>query len=152
MASRPPALSKEGSPSVSVIALTSFGDDSLILDAGAAGYLVKTTSREDLVSAIHTVHKGEGYFCKSTSRRLAEMIGRRQSPNTNNKQNVVLSEKEQQIIKLICQQRNTKEIAGLLNHSPKTIDTYRLKIMEKISAQNSAGIVIYAIRSGLYKP
>jgi DNA-binding NarL/FixJ family response regulator len=88
---------KERLPAVAVIALTSFGDDSLILDmldAGASGYLLKSTSREDLVSAIRAVNAGDQYFCKSTSKRLSEMISHRQFPNVKQKENVVLSEKE----------------------------------------------------------
>lgn len=145
---------KQQFPAMPVIALTSFGDTSFLLDmvdAGAAGYLVKTTSREDLVSAINTVVGGGQYFCKNTSKRVAAILTRREA-NAEGKEAIVLSEKEKEIMRLICQQRNVKEIADLLDHSPKTIDAYRLRIMEKISAKTTAGIVVYAMQTGLYKP
>lgn len=145
---------KQKWPLIAIIALTSFGDENLVLemmDAGASGYFLKTTSKEALANAIHVVNEGGRYYCKTTSQRLAGIIaGRTQSEQLLPSKN--LTEKELDIIKLICQEHNTKEIAQQLNHSPKTIDAYRLKLMEKISVNTSAGIVIYAIRTGLYRP
>lgn len=146
---------KEKFPSIAVIALTMFGEDALImemLDAGALGYLLKNTSKEDLVQAIHAVHAGENYFCATTSRQLAQMISSRLPVKTKAEHQELLTEKEQQIVKLICEQYSTKQIAGFLEHTPKTIEAYRMRLMEKIGAHNSAGIVIYAIKRGLYKP
>ena len=145
---------KEKFPSIAVIALTMFGEDALImemLDAGASGYLLKNTSKEDLVLAIHAVNAGENYFCATTSKQLAQMISNRLPAKTEVVHREVLTEKEQQIVKLICEQYNTKQIASLLDHTPKTIEAYRIRLMEKIGAHNSAGIVIYAIKRGLYK-
>jgi DNA-binding NarL/FixJ family response regulator len=145
---------KQKFSAIAVVALTSFGEDALILDmlnAGASGYLLKTASKEDLVLAIHTVYKGDRYFCRTTSERLTEMIGQQKPRSAKRTEPAKLSEKEHKIVKLICQQRNTKEIASILDQSPKTIDAYKQKIMEKIHVQNSAGIVVYAVRNGLYK-
>ena len=146
---------KEKFPLIAVIALTMFGDDALImemLDAGASGYLLKNASKEDLVQAIHAVYSGEKYFCATTSKQLAEMISNRVAAKSKALKQELLTEKEQQIMKLICQQHSTKQIAGLLEHTPKTIEAYRMRLMEKIGAENTAGIVIYAIKYGLYKP
>jgi DNA-binding NarL/FixJ family response regulator len=146
---------KEQFPSIAVIALTMFGEDALImemLDAGASGYLLKNASKEDLVQAIHAVNAGEKYFCATTSKQLAKMISNRLPAKIKSVQPELLTEKEQHIVKLICQEYSTKQIAGLLEHTPKTIEAYRMRLMEKIGAHNTAGIVIYAIKNGLYKP
>jgi hypothetical protein len=81
-------------------------------------------STEDLVLAIHTVYKGDRYFCRTTSERWTEMIGQRKPRSEKPTGPAKLSEKEHAIVKLICHQRNTKVITGILDQSPKTIDAY----------------------------
>ena len=143
---------KQQFPSIAILALTAFGEDRLIramLEAGASGYLVKTAKREELVEAIRTVHKGGNYFCPTSTQRLAAMVSEVLTPKEPLPE---FTEKEMQIIQLICQENSTIEIAAKLNHSKKTIEAYRTKIMEKINASNSTGIVVHAIRRGFFKP
>ena len=78
------------------------------------------------------------------------MISKRRPDRVENSEKELLTEKKQEIAKLICQQYSTKQIASLIDHTPRTIEAYRLRLMEKISAHNSAGIMIYAIQRGFF--
>ncbi len=146
------AIKKEF-PQTGVIALTMFSDDHLIADmveAGASGYLLKSTTKEELIEAVKAVHEGHLYFCNKTSLRLSKMIAKSKTLHTAPK--AEFNEKEIQIIKLICEQYASKEIAEKTSLTHRTVEKYRDHIMEKTGARNMAGIVIYAIREGIYKP
>jgi DNA-binding NarL/FixJ family response regulator len=146
-------LLKERYPGIGVIALTMFGDDNLIidmLDAGADGYLLKSTSKEELLAAIETVHAGGHYFCNATSKRLTLLIARRGAANREEYPVAALTEKEKEIIQLICEQMPSKQIADKTNLSIRTVEMYRSQIIRKTGSNNVVGIVIYAIRNGLY--
>lgn len=140
-------------PGTGVIALTMFGEDHLIVDmleAGATGYLLKNARKDDLTEAVNTVYSGQSYYCGSTSMRLTKMIA--QSKGFRDMPKKDFSEKELDIMKLICEQYASKEIADATQLTQRTVEKYRGDIMEKIGARNLAGIVIYAIRNGIYKP
>ena len=143
---------KEKWPGTGVIALTMFGEDHLIVDmleAGASGYLLKSTRKEELVEAIKAVNEGGTYFCNTTSMRLSKMIA--QSKARVEKEKASFTEKEIEIIRLICEQYASKEIADKTNLTHRTVEKYRDNIMQKTKARNMAGIVVYAIRHGMYE-
>jgi DNA-binding NarL/FixJ family response regulator len=135
-----------------VIALTMFSDDYLVVDmieAGANGYLIKNTSREELLEAVHIAAKGGYYFCNNTTFRLSKLIAR--SKTNPFKPGNGLTTKEIDIIKLICQQYASKEIAPMTHLTEGSVEAARHTIMEKTGAKNVVGIVIYAIQHGIYK-
>ena len=139
--------------SIGIIALTMFGEDFLIVDmleAGANGYLLKSSKREELLEAIESAKSGGTYFCSSTSMKLSKMIAKSKTSTITEK--IKFSEKELEIIKLICEQYASKEIASETNLTLKTVEKYRDHIMNKTGAKNVVGIVVYAIRNGIYKP
>jgi two-component system response regulator NreC len=139
---------------IKVIALSMFDDDDLIVDmleSGAKGYLLKNASKLEILEAIKTVYNGELYYCKTTSNKL---IGMMANSRFNPYKDVVVPEfstKELEIIVLICEQATTKEIAKKLFLSDRTIEGYREKIQEKMKVKNAAGIVVYAIKKGIFK-
>jgi len=144
---------KELYPHIAVIALTMFSDHHLIVDmmeAGANGYLLKNTSKEELLLAIDVVRKGGTYFCNNTSMKLSKMIAK--SKMGEPQEAVHFNDKEKEIIQLICEEYASKQIATLTNLGFRTVEKYRNQIMEKTGAKNMAGIVIYAIRNRLYVP
>jgi DNA-binding NarL/FixJ family response regulator len=140
-------------PTVRVVALSMFNQDNLILDmlnAGAMGYLIKNAHKSEIIDAIHSVYKGQPYYCKSTSMKLARVIGHQMNASkVNNK--IFFSQKEQDIIRLICEEKTSKEIADLLHLSSRTVEEYRLRIKEKMEVKGTTGIVIYAIQNDLFK-
>jgi DNA-binding NarL/FixJ family response regulator len=138
---------------VGIIALTMFGDDHLIvdmLDAGANGYLLKSSKKEELLEAIESANEGGSYFCNSTTMKLSKMIA--STKTVSNNEEIKFSDKEIEIMRLICEQYASKEIALQTNLTHKTVEKYRDHIMTKTGSRNVVGIVIYAIRNGIYKP
>jgi two-component system response regulator NreC len=140
---------------IGVIALSMFDEISLIvemLEAGASGYLVKDCDKAEIKDAIEKVHNKEQYYCRHTGNKLMQVMAR--NAKRHDKKNTVLSlsDKEKEIVQLICKQNTTKEIGEQLFMSPRTVEGYRLKILEKLEAKNTAGIVIAAIKQGLYIP
>jgi Response regulator containing a CheY-like receiver domain and an HTH DNA-binding domain len=146
-------LLKHQLPNIGIIALSMLDEEDLIVDmleAGANGYLLKNASKEQIVTAVKCVHKDESYFCRDVSNKLPQMVAR---SNFNPYKKAIkpeFSDKEISIIKLICAEYLNKEIANTLNLSKRTVEGYREKILEKIEAKNTAGIVVYAMRNKIY--
>lgn len=146
---------KQQYPEVGVIGLSMFDEEDLVMDmleAGALGYLVKNADKEEVVAAIKAVNNQEHYYCRQTSNKLAFMIARSRQQASRKREQVEFSEKELDIIKLICQELTNKEIADRLFLSVRTVEGYRLKLLEKIQVKNSIGLVIYAIQNGIFEP
>jgi DNA-binding NarL/FixJ family response regulator len=140
-------------PNLGIIAFSMFDEDNLIVDmleAGAKGYLLKNAQKEEIIAAIKTVHKGEPYYCRETTHKLAEMIANSNFNPAKKNAGPEFSEREIAIIRLICEEYTNKQIAEMLDLSKRTIEDYREKILEKIDAKNSAGIVVYAIRNKIF--
>lgn len=142
-------------PEIKVIALTMYQEEYLIVDmleAGAKGYLLKNSTREKILEAIHAVHANGRYFCDTTSLKLMKKIAGSKITITNKEDATKFTETEKQIIGLVCQQYSSKEISEQMHLGLKTIESYRNKIFDKMGVKNMAGLVIYAIRAGLFKP
>lgn len=140
-------------PTVKVIALSMFNEDSLVLDmlnAGAIGYLIKNANKLEIIDAIHTVNKNSPYYCKSTSMKLARVIGSNMN-GSKVKEKIFFSQKELDVIRMICEEKTNKEMADELHLSPRTVEEYRVRIKEKMDVKGTTGIVIYAIQNKLYK-
>ena len=142
-------------PQAAIIALSMFDDESLVLDmlrAGAKGYLLKNAHKKEIIQAIHTVNDNKPYYCSQISARLARLIVSSGVAGDGDSLRYAFSEKEMEIIRLICREFTNDEIAKELHLSTRTIEGYREKIMEKTAARNVAGLVVYSIRNGIFKP
>lgn len=142
-------------PNVGIIGLSMFDEDDLIIDmleAGAKGYLLKNSDKNEIVDAIHTVYLQQPYYCKNTSHKLMQMIARSKFNPYVKRSKIEFSEREKEIIALICEGLTNKQIADVLFLSSRTVEGYRLKILEKMEAKNTVGLVIYAIQHHLYNP
>jgi DNA-binding NarL/FixJ family response regulator len=141
-------------PGIGIVALSMIDEENLIIDmmeAGAKGYLLKNAHKNEIIEAIKAVDEGHIYYCDGTSARLSRMIAESNKiPFGKKTSRPELSQKEIDVILLICQEKTNKEIADRLNLSIRTIEGYRDRIFEKIGARNSAGVVIYAIRNKIY--
>lgn len=141
-------------PEINIIALTMFDDDTLIIDmleAGAKGYLLKSAHKSEIIDAIKSAYNDETYYCKDTSTKLIKMIAQSRFDPLKQKQKPEFTSNEIEVIRLICQQTTNKEIAAKLFLSLRTIEGYREKIQEKMKVKNVAGIVVYAIKSGIFE-
>jgi len=117
------------------------------LRAGARGYVLKTQAGNDMVAAVQHVQRGEVYLSPRISKAVVEayLAG-------TELESVALTSRERQVLQLVCEGRSTKQIAALLGISAKTADSHRAKLMEKLDIHQVAGLVRYAIRSGLIEP
>jgi two-component system response regulator NreC len=138
-----------------IIALSTFESEQLIveaLQAGASGYIIKNAKRGEIIQAVKEVNLFKKYYCKSTSSRLAGMIDELKI-NRNTKKNLDLfSEKEKEIICLICEEKTSEEIARVLYMSKRTVDGLRSRILIKMNVKSLAGVALYAVRNSIYFP
>jgi DNA-binding NarL/FixJ family response regulator len=145
---------KEEFPSIGIIALSMFDEEELIvemLEAGAKGYLLKNAHKDEIIAAVKSVNKDEPYYCRDTTHKLAQMIAKSSFHPYKKIIKPEFTEKEIQVMKLICMEFSNKEIGGQLNLSKRTIEGHREKILEKIDAKNSIGIVVYAMKHRIFE-
>ncbi len=138
-------------PQVRVIMLSMFDSIQNIresLDAGASAYLDKTVEPEELVKAIMQVHDHGFYETHKTRNALESGI----KQEVIDMVNLRLTPAEERVTILICKELSNAEIADRLNKSVRTIELLRQSIMEKSGAKNVAGVVKFAIKSGLFNP
>jgi len=141
-------------PGLKVIALSMFDEENLIiemLEAGAKGYLLKNAHKDEIIEAIVSVYQNKNYYCAHTSAQLASMIVRSKFNPYKQKQAITFNDREKEIIKLICQQQTTQQIADKIYLSKRTVEGYRIKILEKINAKNIVGVVIFALKNNILK-
>ncbi|MEM6764652.1 MAG: response regulator transcription factor [Bacteroidota bacterium] len=125
-----------------ILALTMHHESEIIskmIKSGAKGYLLKNTSREELITAIHKIHQGETYLSQPVTERLLHGMQNKPSPTRNHIQKITRREKE--ILKLIIDELTTEEIAEKLFISPTTVISHRKSLLRKVNAKNTAGLV-----------
>ncbi len=132
-----------------VIALSNFDETSFvkrILQNGASGYLLKNTSQEELIEAIENVISGEQYLQKDLQKKLLNRsIGVKPGTSFLPK----LTRREKEVLNSISEELTTQEIAEKLFISPKTVETHRMNLMNKLGARNSVGLIKIAIEKDL---
>lgn len=141
-------------PNVKVLGLTMVEDSrniSAMMKAGASGYLLKTTGKQELIDAIHKVHEGQRYLSNEVSLKLIDdlLTPSESSQTSRQERNPQITRRESEIIKLIAQELTNDEIARKLNNSPMTIITHRKNLLRKLGVKNTAGLVKYAVQNGL---
>lgn len=142
-------------PQISIIALSMFNDDNLIidmLDAGARGYLLKNAQKEEILEAINTVYHNQMFYCGSIREKIAQLVAKHRINPKGPGESHSFNDREKEVMCMICDELSTKEISARMYLSVRTIEGYRERILQKTNAKNSAGIVLYAIRNNIYKP
>jgi DNA-binding NarL/FixJ family response regulator len=136
-------------PEVGVIALSLNSEYNLVfamLEAGAKGFLPKNAKKEEIIYAISKVYQKEMYYSNSST-SLIQLITK---SHPRPKIKLQLSKKEEKIMQLICREFSNKEIAVKLNITTRSVESTRERILAKIGAKNMAGIVVYAIKNGIF--
>ena len=139
-------------PSLNVLALSMHGDKNYLvkmLEAGAKGYILKNAGKEEMLNAIHTVANGNTYLSSQVSSKLIEHITNPVSIKDKQSENIPITEREIEVLKLIADEYSNSEIAERLFISVRTVDTHRRNLLEKLGVKNTAGLVKYAIQNGL---
>ena len=141
-------------PNVRIIMLTMMDDHSMItklMEIGANSYLTKTSDSEIIYEAIKTCFEQEYYFNALTNKALLTNLKQRNDPTPQRlmQQEVNLNEKEILILKLMCEEKSTREIAELVELSPRTVEAIRDKLKVKTGAKSTAGLIMYAVKNNL---
>lgn len=136
-------------PGINILVLSMYDDYShysVLLGAGVKGFISKSSGKSGLEKAINAVSGGDCYFSPDLLKNVIVEINR--SKESKNKDNTIrFTQREEEILKLICNGYDTNEIAGKLFLSNKTIDNHRSKLLQKVGVKNSVGLVIYAIKN-----
>jgi two-component system, NarL family, response regulator LiaR len=142
---------KASVPHCRVIALTSFAEDDKVfpaIQAGAASYLLKDVSPDDLVETIRAVHLGEARLHPDIVRKLMEQLSRQGEP-TPEAAVADLTEREREVARLVAEGRNNHAIAQALVISEKTVKTHVSNILGKLHLEDRTQLAIYALKHGL---
>lgn len=135
-----------------VLILTMHAEDSYLiplLEAGASGYLVKSAADRELVDAVRAVAKGDVYMQPSAARALASNIQRKAEHADDRGKYEKLTEREQDVLRLVARGFSAPEIGEKLFISPKTVDTYKQRINEKLGLAHRSDYVDFALKLGL---
>jgi DNA-binding NarL/FixJ family response regulator len=137
-------------PAVRVMILSMFANEEYVasaLSAGAKGYLLKNATPSELQFALQTVASGETYLTPAVSKTVIEQYKNRlaQKPDSLER----LTPRQREVLQLIAEGNTSKEIASRLNLSVKTIDMHRTMLMKELNIRDIAGLVRFAIRTGL---
>ena len=136
-------------PSTGVVILSMHQDESYVLrslNAGAKGYLLKDSPREDILEAIRAAAGGRSFLSRKVSRMLQEEhIGELRSKGLDDSFEL-LTGREREILQLLAEGRANKEVASLLNISSTTVETHRGHILRKLSLHGTADLILYAVR------
>lgn len=134
-----------------VIMLTMLEDNSMItrlMEIGANSYLTKTSDSEVIYEAIKTCMEQEYFFNAMTNKAFLNNL-RNRTPGTSgggNSPEVALNDKETTILRLMCEEKSTKEIADIVELSPRTVEAIRDKLKVKTGSKTTAGLIMYAVK------
>jgi two-component system response regulator NreC len=134
-------------PGAKIILLTAHTHERYAVESlrhGVTGYLLKENAADELVQAVRAVGRGAVYVTSGVSRSLAHALSGKSDDSAD-----LLSSRERQVLQLIAEGRNMKEIGALLGVSSRTADSHRTKIMKKLELSDTASLVRYAISIGL---
>jgi DNA-binding NarL/FixJ family response regulator len=138
-------------PNIKILALTMFGDEKYyyqMIQAGVKGFVLKSSGIGELLKAIHEVNEGRSYFSNELLVKLIASVGRQAENNETIKAEIQsISKREVEVLKLISQGFTNEEIAKKLHVSATTIRTHRANLMSKTNCNNTASLVMYAIKN-----
>lgn len=139
-------------PHAAIVFLSMHSDESYVLralKAGARAYLLKDSAEHDLIQAIQAVSDGKAYFSPAISKMLVEDYMRQMQERKVEDSYELLTTREREILQLLAEGKNNKEVATLLNLSLYTVETHRSNIFQKLNLHSGAELILYAIRKGV---
>ncbi len=145
---------KKNWPHIKVVMLTMMDDHSMItklMELGANSYLSKTSDSEVIYEAIKTCFEQEYFFNSLTNKALLTNLKTKNNmtPQKMMQAEANLSDKEVLILRLMCEEKSTKEIAEMVELSPRTVEAIRDKLKVKTGAKSTAGLILYAVKNNI---
>jgi DNA-binding NarL/FixJ family response regulator len=139
-------------PGVKVIMLSMHNDHSMIsrmMEIGANSYLTKESGAEKIYEAVKQVYENEFFFNDLTNKALLSGLRNKTFADAHKPAEVHLNDKEITILRLMCEEKSTKEIADIVDLSPRTVEAIRDKLKTKTGTKSMAGLVMYAVKAGI---
>jgi DNA-binding NarL/FixJ family response regulator len=143
---------RKRAPNTLIIALSMFGDERYVtraLKSGAKAYVLKDSSGEDLLDAIRAVQRGQSFFSPSVAKVMLEAYSRGLDGVTAEDKYELLTDREREIYQMLAEGKTNKVIAEQLSLKMHTVETHRLRIMNKMDVHNMAELVLSAVRRGV---
>jgi len=139
-------------PNAKIIMLTMSDDAGMIsklMEIGANSYLIKNSDSETIYEAIKTVYTKDFFFNDYTNKAMLSGLRSKKASQQPLPDDADLSDKEIQVLKLMCNEKSTKEIADIVEISPRTVEAIRDRLKIKIGAKSTAGLILYAVKHGI---
>jgi DNA-binding NarL/FixJ family response regulator len=136
-------------PDLKILVLSMFGDEDYyirLINAGAKGFILKSSGKKELENGIREVASGESHFSNELLRRIIFNVGKNKSLK-NQEAEFEFTDRELEVLKLLCNGLSNAEIAEQLNLSIKTIETHRSKLLLKTGIKNSISLVLFALKN-----
>jgi DNA-binding NarL/FixJ family response regulator len=139
-------------PAVKVLVVTMYEDDRFIIhlmEIGANGYLLKNAEPDEIRKSIYAVHENGYYFNDLVNKAFLKKLVIKNNIKPSFNQNVEFSEREHEVLKLICEEKTAAEIAIETFLSPRSVEGIRQRLIEKVGVRNTAGLIMFAIKNGI---
>jgi DNA-binding NarL/FixJ family response regulator len=139
-------------PSIKVLVVSMYDDDKFIIhlmENGANGYLLKNAEPDEIRRSIYAVHENGYYFNDLVNKALLKKLVLKNNFKPSFNQNIDLTEREQEVLKMICEEKTASEIAKEIYLSPRSVEGIRQRLIEKVGVRNTAGLVMFAVKNGL---
>ena len=139
-------------PHTAVVFLSMHADEGYVLKAlkaGARAYLLKDSAEHDLIAAVIAVSEGKAFFSPAISKMLVEDYVRQMQERHVEDSFELLTTREREVLQLLAEGRNNKDVAAILNLSLYTVETHRGNIFQKLNLHSQAELILYAIRKGV---
>jgi DNA-binding NarL/FixJ family response regulator len=139
-------------PAIKIIILTMYDDERFVghlMDSGANGYLLKNTEPSEIKKAISDVMRTGFYLNNFVNKVLIKKNYAKQKFNPNLNSEVVISEREKEVLTLVCMEFTAQEIAQKMEISARTVEAIKDRLMERFGVKNSVGLVFYAMKNSL---
>lgn len=146
------SILKKDYPSLHIIILSMFEDEHYIMhmmEAGVSSYLLKNVDPEEIINAMYSIMETGYYFSRLISNVMLHNIVQKSKIKPRFHVGIELSEREKEILQMICNEKTNQEISQEIFLSQRTVEGIRTKLLEKIGVRNTAGLVLYAVKSGL---
>jgi len=139
-------------PLVKVLVVTMYDDDKFIIhlmEIGANGYLLKNAEPDEIRKAIYAVSENGYYFNDLVNKALLKKLVIKNQIKPSFNQDIELTERELEVLKLICEEKTAIEIGKEIFLSPRSVEGIRQRLIEKVGVRNTAGLVMFAVKNGM---
>jgi DNA-binding NarL/FixJ family response regulator len=137
---------------IKILVVSMYDNDKFIIhlmEIGANGYLLKNAEPEEIRKAIYAVHENGYYFNDLVNKALLKKLVLRTNIKPSFNENIELTERELEVLKMICEEKTASEIGKEIFLSPRSVEGIRQRLIEKVGVRNTAGLVMFAAKNGI---